>query len=121
MGRWIDEQNKNNVGFTKSASWTNLKNVHEKVHGEVQNYIDKNAKRASNEELATIAKRIEDETLEVFEDLNGILESHCKYIKPENEVTIQPSVPKKINVVAKSTTTAPKIIASKDDDEWESF
>ncbi len=81
LGQWIDVQEKNQTGFTKSAAWEKLKDVHSKIHGEVQNYVDKNAQKANNEELALIAKTIEDETIEVFDDLNGVLASHCKYLK----------------------------------------
>ena len=81
MGKWIIEQDKNQTGFTKSTAWNELKNMHEIVHSEVQNYIDENAQKANNEELGKIAKRIEDETVSVFDELNGVLLSHCKYLK----------------------------------------
>ena len=81
MGQWMDEQERNQVGFTQSTAWNKLKVVHDKVHSGVQNYVSKNSQKASNEELANIAKLIEEETVEVFDDLNGVLESHCKYLK----------------------------------------
>ena len=79
MGQWIDEQEKKGSKFTSSESWERLKKIHHKVHNEVQNYIDKNAQRVSNDELSLIARTIEDETLEVFNELNGVLEAHCKH------------------------------------------
>jgi methyl-accepting chemotaxis protein len=79
MGRWIDEQERKDESFTKSNSWQKLKDIHTKIHNEVQNYIDKNAQRANNDELKLIAKSIEDETIEVFDNLNKILEEHCKH------------------------------------------
>ena len=81
IGKWMDEQDRNQTGFTKSTAWNESKNMHEIVHCEVQNYIDKNAQKANNEELGKIAKRIEDETVSVFDELNGVLLSHCKYLK----------------------------------------
>ncbi len=81
MGKWIDEQEKNNAEVTKSSSWKELISTHEKVHMQVNNYVDQNAVRASNEELAKIAETIELETTEIFDNLNSILESHCKYFK----------------------------------------
>ena len=81
MGQWIDEQEKSQSGFTKSTAWNKLKGVHESIHKEVQSYIDKNANKSCNDELREIAKNIESETIEIFDDLNGILESHCKYLK----------------------------------------
>ena len=83
MGRWIDKSEEESIGYTKSTAWKKLKEVHEKVHGGVQLYVDKNAQRSSNEELTSIAKLIEEETVEVFDDLNAVLESHCKYLKDD--------------------------------------
>jgi methyl-accepting chemotaxis protein len=81
LGMWIDQQERDKVGFTKSTAWNKLKATHSEIHAEVQNYIDKNAQKVSNEELANIAKQIENETMGIFEDLNGVLVSHCKYLK----------------------------------------
>jgi len=81
MGQWIDSSEKENKGYTQSTAWSKLKDMHEKVHNGVQSYVDLNAQKANNEELANIAKRIEEETVEVFKDLNGVVESHCKYLK----------------------------------------
>jgi methyl-accepting chemotaxis protein len=81
MGKWIHQCEKDSLGFTQSTAWSKLKEIHQKVHNGVQTYIDKNAQKVSNQELAQIAKEIEEETLEVFDDLNGILQSHCKYLE----------------------------------------
>ena len=81
MGKWIQEQEKNNIGFIQSTAWKKLLDMHKKIHVEVQHYVDKNSEHATNNELAEIAKVIEMDTLEVFDDLNGVLESHCKYFK----------------------------------------
>ncbi len=135
MGKWIIECDQNNIGFTQSAAWNKLKLVHEKVHSGVQNYVDKNAAKASNDELQQIAKLIEEETVEVFDDLNGVLNSHCKYFKEStasktvSQPAITPTTEHKVNVaprtIEKVTKPVPKAssIVSKvsDDDEWESF
>jgi methyl-accepting chemotaxis protein len=81
MGKWIVKCEQDNLGFTQSTAWSKLKDMHKKVHNGVQTYIDKNAQKVSNSELAQVAKLIEEETIEVFDDLNGVLESHCKYLK----------------------------------------
>jgi methyl-accepting chemotaxis protein len=81
MGKWIDKSEQDNLGFTQSTAWRKLKATHQEVHDGVQTYIDKNAQKVSNEELAQIAKLIEENTIEVFDELNGVLESHCKYLK----------------------------------------
>ena len=78
LGKWIEEQERNQVCFTKDNSWIDLKNKHIQIHSAVQRYIDKNAQKASNSELHTIAALIEDETVAIFNDLNNLLETHCK-------------------------------------------
>jgi chromosome segregation ATPase len=81
MGKWIDDSEKQNKDYTKNQAWTKLKEVHKKVHGGIQTYVDKNAAKVSNEELANIAKLIEEETVQVFDDFNDVLTSHCKSIQ----------------------------------------
>ncbi len=130
MGQWIDKAQKDGIGYTKSTAWSKLKDIHEQVHSGVQLYIDKNALKASNEELASIAKLIEEETVEVFEDLNGILESHCKYLKDDTQPIKNIQAPKKVTprqapkvVLSKNTTSTvkPVISSASNHDEWESF
>jgi len=81
LGKWIEEQQRNNSVFTQSSKWTKLLDTHKKVHEDVQHYVDKNASNASNSELGEIAQLIETDTLTIFDDLNTILESHCKDLK----------------------------------------
>ncbi|MDC0933589.1 nitrate- and nitrite sensing domain-containing protein, partial [Arcobacteraceae bacterium] len=78
MGKWIQKQEKENKIFTKTPQWQKLLTIHSKIHNDVQHYVNKNALNASNDELEEIAKLIENETLEIFDDLNSILEVHCK-------------------------------------------
>jgi hypothetical protein len=77
MGRWIDNQEQDKIGFTHSKQWEELKDVHEKVHSKIQTYVTKNASKASNEELRELAKNIEEDTVKVFHALNNILEVNC--------------------------------------------
>ena len=42
LGKWIDEQESNNELFTQTSNWKHLKEVHEKVHGSVQNIVTRN-------------------------------------------------------------------------------
>jgi methyl-accepting chemotaxis protein len=77
MGRWIHEQESLNAPFTKNASWNELKNVHQKIHGDIQSYIDENAKHVPQSQLAKKALEIENHTLGVFEKLNKVLEENC--------------------------------------------
>jgi len=73
MGKWILECESNNEKYVNTPEWNRLKEVHEKVHTHVQNYIDKNAQKAPNEELRTIAAKIEDETVCVFKSMDAVL------------------------------------------------
>ena len=81
LGKWIDEQESINSNFVSSSSWSELKKVHEHVHNGVQEYIDKNASNASNEELQEVAISIENDTSKVFTELNNIRKIHCMNLK----------------------------------------
>merc|ERR1711965_773124 len=140
---------KNASAFTRTSNWTELKNHHARVHGEVQEYINLNANKASNNDLITVSKNIELSTKSVFKCLDIVKVDYCKSAPKSN------AVPKVEKVLASHTTAkkeevklskpslAPKkepykpktdsVISSKasktnvitannnDDDEWESF
>ena len=78
LGKWIEEQERNNTEFTKSDNWIKLKDEHSKVHVGVQNYIDEDAKNAINSTLVKISSDIENATVNVFELLNHVKIEHCK-------------------------------------------
>ena len=80
LANWIKQQENNNNPIIQTPQWEALKQVHKKIHNEVQNYIDKNSQKVSNETLTKIAKSIEDTTIEMFHKLNDILEIHSDYI-----------------------------------------
>jgi methyl-accepting chemotaxis protein len=121
MGQWIDRSEKENNGYTQSSAWNKLKDMHKKVHDGVQIYIDKNAQKVSNEELANLAKIIEDETIEVFHDLNRVLESHCKYLKIDKTNASQSNTRSKITTKSKTSLAKPIVVKATDNDEWENF
>ena len=77
LGKWIVSQEQQGKNFTQAPVWGKLKEVHAHVHGGVQSYIDKNATKASNDELGIIAKDIENDTVKVFDRLNGLLNINC--------------------------------------------
>ncbi|MCK5110789.1 MAG: nitrate- and nitrite sensing domain-containing protein [Arcobacteraceae bacterium] len=81
LGKWIDVQEKTGANFVSSSSWNELKKVHEHVHNGVQEYINKNAAHASNEELKEVAVLIENDTTKVFRELDNIRKVHCMYLK----------------------------------------
>ena len=78
LGKWIAQEESAEKCYTKSSQWAELKVQHEKVHSEVQKYIDMNAQRVSHEELTKVAKNIEDETLKIFEELNQLAQINCE-------------------------------------------
>jgi len=72
LGTWINKCETANKEFTKSQEWGLLKQRHEIVHQKVQEFIDLNSRRVSNEELKEVAKEIEYMTGKVFSSLNDI-------------------------------------------------
>ena len=81
LGKWIDEQERIGANFVSSSSWNELKKVHEHVHNGVQEYINKNAQKVSNEELKKVAILIENDTSKVFSELDNIRKVHCNNLK----------------------------------------
>ena len=78
MGKWISETESKKLGFTKRKEWTELKEIHNNVHQCVQEYVNKNSQRASNEELREIASDVESYTLSLFDKLNEIKIINCE-------------------------------------------
>jgi methyl-accepting chemotaxis protein len=83
LGKWIDAQEQKGSNFVNSSSWQELKKVHEHVHNGVQKYIEKNAQKANNDELKSIAFSIENDTTKVFKELDNIKKVHCMHLKEE--------------------------------------
>ena len=140
LGKWIDEQERNNADFVKSSAWSNLKTVHEKVHEGVQKYIDADSRKVSNDELRNIAKEIEFDTSMVFSYIDGAKEAHCKEMKAKrhpksnnskatarHEKTVPKLAKKPTAYTAVHRETKPPVqknidsSAVTDDEEWESF
>ncbi|MFA7092344.1 MAG: CZB domain-containing protein, partial [Arcobacteraceae bacterium] len=137
LGKWIDEQENKNQIFTKSSNWTELKEAHQLVHGNVQKYIDDNAQRKDGASLLVVSNELETSMCKVFELLDKIKIENCNL--STKEIKKVPSLPKEQKVETKvveskphttftshAKVTAPKkpeVITSKSkgDDEWESF
>ncbi|MCK5111322.1 MAG: HAMP domain-containing protein [Arcobacteraceae bacterium] len=81
LGKWIDEAEKNGKEFTKNSNWSKLKDIHAKVHGGVQGYIDANANHANNNELSSIAKDIENNISDVFWSIQQVKIDNCNALK----------------------------------------
>ena len=73
MGKWILDCERTNEKYVNTPEWNKLKEVHEKVHTCVQHYVDKNAQKASNNELRIIAGKIENGTVDVFNSMDAVL------------------------------------------------
>ena len=78
LGKWINEQDHISEDFTKLPAWKEMKKAHEKVHRNVQNYINKHAEHTPQKELEKDALAIENDTLSVFTHLNNLLKTNCK-------------------------------------------
>ena len=78
MGKWISEVESQQLEYTKTKEWTELKEIHENVHKCVQRYVDENSKQASNTKLREIAANVESYTLSLFDKLNEIKIINCK-------------------------------------------
>jgi methyl-accepting chemotaxis protein len=73
LGKWIVDSENMQKEFVFSNEWKKLKNYHESLHSEVQNYIDLNHKKVDNKQLKNSASLIEKHTEEIFQSLNEIL------------------------------------------------
>ena len=51
------------------------------MHELMQEYINKNAQKVSNDTLYELAQNIEEHTLDLFDQLDKILEINCKDTK----------------------------------------
>ena len=78
MAKWIKEQENNNTPFTNSTVWSELKTIHQNVHNAIQDYINLNVTRASNDILRDSASKIETQILALFDKLNELKIVNCK-------------------------------------------
>ncbi|MAD42661.1 MAG: chemotaxis protein [Arcobacter sp.] len=78
LGKWIDSCESSSKVFVNGTVWNELKVAHEKVHQGVQNYINANANKDDNIELAKLSVGIEEATKEVFNGLDNVLIENCK-------------------------------------------
>ncbi len=73
MGKWITLCENENKEFTKVNEWQILKQNHEQVHNQVQQYLIENSQKQQNSILRQTASSIEEATVKVFDSLNDIL------------------------------------------------
>ncbi|NQY21380.1 MAG: HAMP domain-containing protein [Campylobacteraceae bacterium] len=70
LGKWMSSQEQNNLAYTKTKNWKNLKELHSSIHKGVQKYIDEDYSKSSNLVLKTISQNIEKDIINVFDHLN---------------------------------------------------
>ena len=73
LGNWIHQCESNHEVYTTTQEWQNLKNIHDCLHDDLQEYIVKNANKEANDVLQLSANTIEENTLELFKSLDKIL------------------------------------------------
>ncbi len=78
IGKWIAEQERNGVKYTKTPSWANLKKIHDRYHHSIQDYLDKNAKNEPNTVLSKYSNQIENDISTIFDILNELKKTNCK-------------------------------------------
>jgi len=81
LGIWINDMEIINKDFTKSSKWSELKAQHNKIHANIQTYINENASDAHSDKLIAIAVDIEHSIQEVYASLNEIKIENCKVNK----------------------------------------
>jgi methyl-accepting chemotaxis protein len=80
LGKWIDSCENNSRVFVNGSTWSQLKIAHEKVHQGVQEYVNANASRDENSNLANLSVNIEAATRDVFNSLDDVLIENGKLI-----------------------------------------
>jgi methyl-accepting chemotaxis protein len=77
LGLWISEEEQKGSSFTQTSQWNKLKESHETIHKNIQDYITLNSQHLSQKQLEEKAENIEDNTLEIFSNLNDVLKANC--------------------------------------------
>jgi methyl-accepting chemotaxis protein len=78
LGKWIAS---NQDGMcAKTQAWTNMNIYHKNIHSKVQDYVNLSAENSSNQELFTVAQDIENNTLNIFREIDSIKKERCTVI-----------------------------------------
>ena len=72
LGKWIEQMQSQGKSFVNTSNWQKLKEHHDKVHSQVQEYIDQCNNHATNNTLIEVGNKIEDATNEVFKCLDQV-------------------------------------------------
>lgn len=76
LGKWINAHK--NEKFAQTQAWNELLKVHEDVHSKVQKTVDLYAVGASNEEIFTYTKDVEQSATKVFALMDKLREVNCE-------------------------------------------
>ncbi|WP_417326314.1 methyl-accepting chemotaxis protein [Halarcobacter sp.] len=79
LGKWIEQHS--NESYTNNKDWDEFLVAHEKVHSNVQKYIDIDAKDKTDKQLFSVARDIEENTTKVFNYIDKIKEHRCEDLK----------------------------------------
>ena len=77
LGRWMKEQEENNISFTQTPAWSVLINDHQKIHALAQEYVDKNAEGVPSTQLEDVATQLEIATINIFKSLDSVKKAYC--------------------------------------------
>jgi len=128
IGKWIEQQERESVDFTKTTCWTKLKDVHTRYHQSVQQYLDNNAKGQTSSQLNPFSNQIETDISSIFDLLNELKTNHCDIqSREQKEISVVHTTKKEDQKIVKSSSsTKPKELkrvstSTVDDDEWASF
>jgi len=112
--KWIALEENNNTPFTKTATWSSLKEIHTRYHNSVQSYLDHNAKGETNQQLVKYSNQVEQDISHIFNTLNQLKVENCKLNAPIHE--------NKVDHHQNNTLKPKKIVKdSSNNDEWSSF
>jgi methyl-accepting chemotaxis protein len=78
LGKWIDIQEREGRSFTKTSNWSHLKEEHKKVHGGVQNMIDRNSNNATANDMIKEALELDKHISDVFWTIQQVKRDNCK-------------------------------------------
>ncbi len=117
IGKWISQEEQRQTPFTKTNSWTKLKDVHTRYHSSVQDYLDHNAKGETNQQLSKFSNQIETDIGDIFNLLNELKVSNCNLMKNNKTTT---SVIKTNEDISQKDPSS-KIEDNSADENWSSF
>ena len=81
IGHWIAEQERQQIGYTKTNSWNKLKQVHDRYHNSIQDYIKHNSLGEQNNQLTKFSNQIELDISNIFDTLNELKKNNCNILK----------------------------------------